>query len=236
MPKQRPKFISTELFAQQQIQRAAQSEADRKLVLEEAENIMKLKQLLDQHDDKDCPIFNDLSDKIAFRHLQILIRNKMSGDLPIHIQSKQEISCIQLDQFTLLWKNKNLSGDGNNFNGFIRMFVDDKEVTIYQLQQQVVNHYETKNLKYFQETSDLLLKVDLVYQISDETRYLKIQNTSFCKVALNCYFDLRGWRIFKFNKFPGEEWIISKSILGTNLHRSNDGCYHITSIYDLFQY
>jgi hypothetical protein len=82
-------------------------------------------------------------------------------------------------------------------------------------------------MNYIQDYHDsMFLKVDLVFIQGDVSAH---QGIPYCQVALNSYYDLKGWRVFTWNQFLGEKWIISKRSLETSLNRSDDGCYLITS-------
>jgi len=228
MSKKLTKFISLDSFIQKQQQLNVENKIQ--YAVQENKNVNFIKKLLDQYDDLE----HILLYQSPFQDLKICVCNKLSGDPPIHVNYKNKISCLYLNQFMELCNNRSLSRNGKKFQGIIRMFVDDREVTMFQLQQLVVNHYETKNINYSNNISEKsLLKVELVFQLSDMTRNLYIHQMPYCPIALNCYLDLRGWRVFKCKHFIDKEWIIQKSSLSTSIQRSEDGCYHIKSIDDL---
>lgn len=238
MPKQRRNFIPINVHAQHQrlkaekAREAEELEKTNQLAVQKAvEKILLLKQLLDQHDDQDDSAFHDMIAMEAFTDMYIRLSVATSGNPPINTQSQLPTSCITLDHFMTLLSSKHLSVDGTDFQGSIRLVVENQQVTIEKLQQLVVVHYEQNNIDCIQHCSDMmLLKVDLVF-IADEVSVRRY--VPFCQVALNCYYDLKGWRVFTWDQFLGENWIILKSSLETTLKRSDDGRYHITSPADV---
>ena len=232
MPKHlRRRYLPPDVLALEQRLRAEKAEEMRQLVLIKADKELVLKNILDHHDDYNDLMFYDLVLMASFQDVHISLYVATSGTQPINTQTKMPVGCVSLDELITLIISRQLSGNGSDFRGPIKFIVEDNEVTVEELQQLVIAYYEQNGMDCFQHYPDhMLLKVGIVFVFSDEE---VLHNILYCQVALNCYYDLRGWRVFSWDKFPGEKWYICKSRVDTTLPRSEDGCYHVNSIDDL---
>ena len=209
---------------------------EQQLAIEKNEKLLSLKRFLDRLDESHDQMVIDLIIYPAFEDIYLTLSVATSGESPIDTISMTPISHISLFSFMSLLISKRLSGDGNDFRGLILMLIGEQQVTIKELQQLVIAHYDqnTMIIGVVNDYSyDMFLKIDLVFVV-DTISDLSYEDGICSGPALNCYYDMKGWKMFSWDKFPGETWMIHKSNIDTTLKRSPDGLYHVSSQDDFF--
>ena len=125
--------------------------------------------------------------------------------------------------------NNTISSSESVFTGRIHIIVGTTSVSFEQLQQMVVEHYITHDSREL--PPDLLFKVELVFssELSIFSPYPVISLIDRYRL-----YDLFKFRVYKYNhpEYGESTSIIHTSDWDTNVIRSSDACYHVTSMND----
>lgn len=125
-----------------------------------------------------------------------------------------------------------LSSSESVFTGRIHIIVGITRVSFEQLLQMVVEHYITHDSQELHP--DLQFKVELVFssELSVISPYPEMSLIDRYRL-----YDLYKFHVYKYNhpEYGKCTSIIHTSDWDTNVIRSSDACYHVTSMNDLFE-
>lgn len=202
----------------------AQHEAEEEAAQEELAHFLRRETVANDNQFIDMIVYE------AFNMLKFAVFCCLGGEAPINTDTHESVDVVSIDGcFGYLEDNK-LSASGHTFTGRVYMFVDGVRVSFRILARMVIDHYERQKLNPYKINEGLLLKVGLHFS---PERYEPIEYPIVGAAYIYRCHELFGFPTYKYTMDTAViTSTIHKSDWTTTLPRSDDGCYHVTSMKD----